>query len=222
MKTLIKRPQLFTPFAVKAVNAKDRTFDGLAATWDLDLGGDKIHPGAFVKTLQLWKSGALVIPLIDNHGYQSAIHDVVGSMVEGEERTEGLWTKFEVDEGQDGDKLLRHIERKRINGLSIGYEAVQPERDEIGVRHLREVKLFEVSVVIWPMNPNATFDSASIKAMLEGMDDRQKQELRAFMDAEAVKAAEQDKYPEEKAAQLRAQIFSLRLRSLLPKGTQQH
>jgi HK97 family phage prohead protease len=209
--------RIVTPFEVKGVNATDRTFEGLAATYDLDLGGDIIHPGAFAKTLALWKSGAFAVPLIDNHGYSSAIRNVVGSMVEAEEQEKGLWAKFEVDEDADGDKLIRHITRKRINGLSIGYEAVAPERDDIGIRHLKEVKLFEVSAVIWPMNPNATFDtdSVSVKSLFEGLTDEQKTELRAFMDAEAAKAAENAQLSEEQAAALRARLLKLRLRPLL-------
>jgi HK97 family phage prohead protease len=208
---------IITPFEVKGVNAADRTFEGLAATYDPDLSGDIIHPGAFAKTLTLWKSGAFAVPLIDNHGYRSAIHDVVGSMIEAEETEQGLRAKFEVDEGPDGDKLLRHIERKRINGLSIGYEAVAPERDELGVRHLKEIKLFEVSAVIWPMNPAAQFDtdSVNVKSLFERLDDEQKKELRAFMDAEAAKAAEKTQYPEEKMDALRANLLALRLRPLL-------
>ena len=39
--------------------------------------------------------------------------------------------------------------------MSIGYEPVVFEYDETGIRHLKEVTLWEVSVVTWAMNPEA-------------------------------------------------------------------
>jgi len=43
-----------------------------------------------------------------------------------------------------------------MNELSIGYDPVTFDYDkQDGIRHLREVKLWEVSVVTWAMNPEA-------------------------------------------------------------------
>ena len=39
--------------------------------------------------------------------------------------------------------------------LSIGYDPVVFDYDENGIRHLREVKLWEISVVTWAMNEQA-------------------------------------------------------------------
>jgi uncharacterized protein len=215
MKTLTKS---FAPFEVKAVDDSARTFEGLASTWDLDLGGDVIHKGAFAKTLTYWREQGFAVPLIDQHRYGS-IKDVLGSMVDAEERDEGLWARFEVDEDADGDKALRHVKRKRLNGLSIGYEAVQPERDEIGVRHLREVKLYEVSLVLWPMNPGAQFDPASAKSLLTEMTDEEKEALREALAEEAKATARENAPPKqlstEQADALRARLLALRLRPLL-------
>jgi HK97 family phage prohead protease len=154
------------PLSVKAVDIKERTFEGLAATWDLDLGGDIIHRGAFKDTLLWWKANGSAIPLVNNHRYHG-IEDVLGSVVDAEETDAGLLAKFEVDEGERGDLLFRHIAKNRLNGLSIGYEAENPERDSEGVRHLKKIKLFEVSAVIWPMQPGARFDPSSVKSAEE-------------------------------------------------------
>lgn len=42
-----------------------------------------------------------------------------------------------------------------LNELSIGYDPVVFDYDAEGIRHLREIKLWEVSVVTWAMNPEA-------------------------------------------------------------------
>jgi uncharacterized protein len=54
------------------------------------------------------------------------------------------------------------IKAKVIKGLSIGYEAVQ-ESMEDSVRLLKEVRLWEVSIVTFPMNLDATI--GSVKAL---------------------------------------------------------
>lgn len=219
MKTLTRA---LRPFEIKAVDEGSRTFEGLAATWDLDLGGDVIHRGAFAKTLTFWKERGFAIPLIDQHRYTS-IHDVLGSMVEAEERDEGLWARFEVDDDAPGQKLLRHIKNQRINGLSIGYEAVQPERGDNGIRHLREVKLYEVSAVLWPMNPGAQIDAGSVKSLSDLTDEELRAEV-ARRDAEAKAAADAANptlTPEQQDA-LRTLLLKTRLRPLLSRTTGQN
>lgn len=180
----------FAPFAAKAVDLEARTFEGLASTWDLDLGGDVIHKGAFARTLDHWKANPTrVIPLIDQHRYNSAF-DVLGKLVDASETDEGLSAKFEVVPGDDGDRLLARLRGGYLNGLSIGYQAVgNPEYETVtrddgvkeSVRHLREIKLFEVSAVIWGMNPGALIDTHSVKGLFGALSPEEKAELRALL-----------------------------------------
>lgn len=211
------------PFEIKSLDTSARTFQGLAAAWSEDLGGDVIHKGAFKKTLGYWREKGFSIPLLNQHSTYNGIHDVLGSMLEAEEADEGLLSEFEVDDGPDGHKLLRHIERKRLNGLSIGYEAVESEVDSEGVRHLYEIKLMEVSAVIWPMNVDAVIDASSVKSLLSEMTDDVLGELTDALRAEA-KARQQAANPtisQEKADELRARLLSLRLRPLLSPARQE-
>jgi HK97 family phage prohead protease len=160
------------PFEIKATDAETRTFEGLASTWSLDLGGDVIHPGAFRSTLKEWKRTGRVIPLIDQHRYQSVRH-VLGKLLEAEETDAGLLTKWRVVEGQDGDELLHRLRGGMIDGLSLGYNAKKwdtEEKDGAVIRHIKEIELQEVSAVIWGMNPGALIDTASVKTMLDAVD----------------------------------------------------
>lgn len=231
--TTDRRRQIKTalrPFAIKAVDATERTFEGFAAAWTQDLGRDVIHPGAFAKTLTYWREKGFSIPLINQHNYYNGIHDVLGSMVDAKETDEGLWAKFEVDDGPEGEKLLRHIVKKRLNGLSIGYEAVEAETDKDGIRHLREIKLFEVSAVIWPMNEDAVFDPGSVKSLLgndealKELNDEELTELKETLEREATARAEKANppIPKEKADELRARLLKLRLRPLTVRTSGQN
>lgn len=172
-----KSPQILSRFELKSVDEEARTFTGLASTNDLDYGGDVIIPGAFKRTLTNWRKGKKVMPLIDSHNYGS-IRSVIGKMLTAEETSDGLETSFEVIEGIDGDEAFRRIKGGYVDGLSIGYEPVKirrPNEEEQlkGIwRFLEEIKLVEISVVLWPMNPNARIDTNSVKSLLTIAKDR--------------------------------------------------
>lgn len=160
------------PFEFKNVDAKARTFEGLAATWELDLGDDVIHRGAFKDDLAAWKRDkSRVIPLLDTHDSFS-IYSAVGKLLEAKETAAGLWTKWEVIEGSDGDGVLERIRKGVVNKMSIGYKPIKYEFEESDnarygiVRHLHKVELGEVSLVLRPMNPGAVVDTDSVKSLL--------------------------------------------------------
>lgn len=209
-------------FTVKSVDAKARTFEGLSAAYTLDSGNDEIKVGAFAQTIARWKQGGkkTVKPLIDQHVYNS-VRRVVGKIIEMEERPQegGLWTKFQVVPGNDGDEILHRVEGGFVTGLSIGYRAIKfsfEEREGLGmVRILEELALEEVSLVIWGMNPDALIDTDSVKSQLEALD-RKRSELLAMLepDNEEKKtppetAPASAKTPEEKIIALRAKVAVL-------------
>lgn len=233
---------LLTPFQVKAVNAEERTFEGLASTWDLDLGGDVIHPGAFKKTLREWKSGGRTVKLFYGHNYYD-IDSLLGKMVAAEETKDGLQATFKVTEGDQGDRVLAFIQDGVLDSMSIGYRAVKveypnDEEERQGVfRHLKEVELREVSVVPFPMNPAARIDTDSIKALIgryEGRDlnDEERAELKALrseLDALLVKEEPQQGTegdalaPEDqKRAEIEARLRDLRIRAAATRIASRH
>ena len=53
------------------------------------------------------------------------------------------------------------IEAGALDGLSIGYRTVKSQRDENGRRLLTELDLWEVSVVTFPMLPEARIGAKS-------------------------------------------------------------
>lgn len=170
---------LVARFEVKGLDEEARTFSGLAATWDLDLGGDVIEPGAFKRTLKNWKSSKRVLPLLDSHN-GSSVRAAVGKLVDAEEAEKGLDATFQVIDGPDGDEVFRRVKGGYVDGLSIGYSAVnvrypetEAEKNSGVYRYLKEVKLHEVSVVLWPMNPEARIDTATAKALLMAAKNRE-------------------------------------------------
>ena len=87
------------------------------------------------------------------------------------EDAKGLWVKGrllpEVEKGREAAALLA---AGAIDGLSIGYRTVKAERDGKGQRLLQELELWEVSLVTFPMLPEARVGSKS-DPMQQGLKD---------------------------------------------------
>jgi HK97 family phage prohead protease len=188
MKTQTKT---LAPFEIKATDDSGMTFEGLSSTWELDLGGDVIHKGAFTRTLDHWRSSKKIIPLIDQHNYGS-VRAVVGKMTDARETDEGLYTSWEMLDTEDGREVYARIKGGFVDGLSIGYRVIGEPEIEDGVRHIREVALEEVSAVIWPMNPGARIQA--VKAALQNMTNDELKELGVLTEDPA--PAEADPEPE--------------------------
>jgi HK97 family phage prohead protease len=138
--------QLNVKLQVKSLDEQGR-FIGLASVYgNVDLGGDVVEPGAFAKTIQD-RGGEE--PLLFAHDTRQPIglaklRDTnLGLLIEGE-------LVLDVPKARETYSLLKH---KVLRGLSIGYDLIKSDIVN-GVR--RELKLFEVSVVVVPMNELAT------------------------------------------------------------------
>lgn len=190
MKTL---DRLVAPFEVKELDEDARTFTGYAAAWSLDLGDDRIHQGAFKESIAAWRKSKQAMPLINSHHYFD-INSVIGQLLDAEEDDVGLLTKWEVIDGKDGDAVLTRLRPSRRTGraplgsMSMGYEAQKFDFEDSDastygqIRNLRKVALKEVSLVIFPMNPDATIDVSSVKLQMKHASAEAIAEVRSFLD----------------------------------------
>jgi HK97 family phage prohead protease len=174
------RKNLDLPFDLKEATDAGK-FSGVASVYGaLDLGGDVVERGAFAKTL----AERPTVPVL----WQHRTDEVIG---EGKLRSTqaGLSIEAELDlEDPTAAKAFRKLKRGLIKGLSIGYESVKDEVKN-GVRHLQELKLWEVSVVTFPMLPAAqvtsvkSYDLDELKSALE--DEEFKQQVLSLLGVEA-------------------------------------
>jgi HK97 family phage prohead protease len=103
----------------------------------------------------------------------------IGIWDEVREDATGLWVKgrilAEVEKGREAAALLQ---AGAIDGLSIGYRTVKSERDGRGRRLLTELELWEVSLVTFPMLPEAR-----VAAKGDALDDTWRSLAQIFDDA---------------------------------------
>jgi hypothetical protein len=125
----------------------------LSTFGNLDLGGDIVEAGAFKKTLQ----ERPVNPLIWHHDSFEP-HKVVGSFT-AKEDAKGLFINADFLSDPDSQNMrtkLRELRERGVKlGLSIGFQAIKFVWDKINgepVRLLKELKLNEGSLTLFPMN----------------------------------------------------------------------
>jgi HK97 family phage prohead protease len=153
---------------------------GYASTFgNVDHGGDVVVAGAFKKSLDV-----IGLPMLL---WQHKMDEPpIGVVQEMREDAKGLWFKASIPKDQ-GDPLLNRIgaglKRRTIKSTSIGYKTAKSERRKSdNVRLLRELKLYEISVVNMPMNPLASIDT--VKGMVTFQDLPVLREAKAW-DADA-------------------------------------
>lgn len=161
----MKSPFLTFDFEIKSLDEKTGMFEGYASTFgNVDLGGDMVMPGAFKKTIRENKGK---FPILADHDPSRQI----GWNHEASEDEKGLLVKGEllVDDIPDARAkraiMKKALELKTSAGLSIGYRAIRWSMDEdkttqMRYRKLQELKLFEYSVVTFPMNTEAIATAA--------------------------------------------------------------
>ena len=117
-----------------------------------DQGGDVVQRGAYAASLKAMAVAGRRVKMLWQHdpGEPIGVWDVV------REDATGLWVKGrilpDVARGREAAALLG---AGAIDGLSIGYRTVRAERDGKGQRVLAELELWEVSLVTFPMLPEA-------------------------------------------------------------------
>lgn len=139
------------PFEVKEISEDSEyfTFEGYASTFgNIDLGDDIIVRGAFSKTL---KKNAEV-PVL----WQHQMSEPVGKSIRLNEDDKGLYIKAILPKSDTlvSGRIIPQMKVGSIREMSIGFFTRESDMEK-GVRLLKEIELFEVSLVTKAMNPQA-------------------------------------------------------------------
>jgi HK97 family phage prohead protease len=141
----------FTPLDLKRVES-DGTFTGYASLFHTeDLGHDIVLPGAFRDSLA--RRGATGVKLL----YQHNPAEPIGVWESLKEDARGLYARgrlmLAVTRAREVLALMR---AGALDGLSIGFRTVTGQRDaKTGIRRLARIDLWEISIVTFPLLPEA-------------------------------------------------------------------
>lgn len=146
------------------------TLEGYASTFgNVDLGGDIIVKGAFTKTIANIKANG--IPLLADH--VASTSSVLGTIFDASEDEAGLKVKARFSSAPSAQDVRTKLLEGHLNRMSIGYDPVEygfvDGEDGRQNRKLIEIKLWETSVVVFPMNPEAAV--TRVKSLIGSLDE---------------------------------------------------
>ena len=146
------------------LDAEKREIDGHAGiTKTEDLGGDTIESGAFKRTIKERFTKNLV-------KFRFMHRDPIGKVLRLAEDSTGLAFAAKISRTVLGDDVLTLIQDEAVDAMSIGFRPKVVELDEddldrfgFAKRRIKDLDLFEISVVDLGMHPDARIEG--VKAL---------------------------------------------------------
>jgi len=178
-----------SPFEFKSLDDAG-TFEATVAVFNnVDKGGDRILPGAFIKTLTAWKASGDPIPVIFNHDWGTPDAHI-GVVDDAMETDKGLYVKGRLDVADNpvAKQVHRLMQRRSLKEFSFGYSVPKggEKRAKDGANELSQIDLAEVGPTLKGMNPATELHSVKSALGVEE-EPRDAEELR-----EAANRAERD------------------------------
>ena len=215
-------------FDIKADNG---TITGYASTWtrEPDSYGDIVAKGAFTESIANIKAEGKVLPLLYNHD-NDELKNFIGTVTELEEDDHGLKFTAAFDATSEAQRARELAMDGRLAKFSFAYDVLDQGEVELEdgrkANELRKLNIHEVSLVLYPANPDTSV--VSVKAEPEkkvmgviqiSLDDEAKELIKSgrrnsAKDAEAIREAisllqgvlgELDDTPEEEEAKAKSE-----------------
>jgi len=125
---------------------------------NIDLGGDRMLPGSFTKTIQDWQAKGDPLPVIWSHEWDNpSAHIGFVNPADMKETDQGLEVKMQFDLDRPFAEQVFHLQKtRRVTQFSFGYYVTDSEVVKEGpdtIRNIKAVDLFEVGPTLLGMNP---------------------------------------------------------------------
>ena len=156
-------------------NADGGEIVAYASTFDRipDAFGDVVAPGAFAKSLADWQASGNPIPLLFGHRTDDPRMNL-GAVIEASEDERGLRIRARFDEDNEVAQYTRKLVKEgRLTKLSFAYDTLDSDiitlDDGTRANELKELKIYEISLVPIPANQLTEVISAKAAAELPPM-----------------------------------------------------
>ncbi|MCU1787512.1 HK97 family phage prohead protease [Pectobacterium polaris] len=174
------KQRLDIPLQLKSVSDSGE-FEGYGSVFGVkDSYDDVVIPGAFSASLQAWKEKNSLPALL----WQHRVDEPIGIYTEMKEDEVGLYVKGRllIDDDPLSKRAHAHMKAGSLTGLSIGYMLKDWEYDRTKeVFLLKEIDLWEVSLVTFPSNDEARVSDVK-SALARGETPSQKSIERVLRD----------------------------------------
>ncbi len=149
------------------MNIKTKTFEvqtagtisGYASTWirEPDSYGDVVAKGAFLDSIEQIKDSGKPIPLLWNHD-SADLKSFIGTVTELNEDDHGLYFEATFDDTPEAQRARQLASDGRLAKFSFAYDVLDQGEVELEdgrkANELRKLNIHEVSLVMYPANPD--------------------------------------------------------------------
>ena len=149
------------------VKADHGTISGYASTWtrEPDSYGDIVVKGAFAEHIAQIKEEGRVLPFLFNHKADD-LNAYIGTVIELKEDDHGLYFEGTFDDTPEGQRARELALDGRLCKFSFAYDVLEAGEitleDGRKANELRKLNIHEVSLVMYPANPDTSV--VSVKA----------------------------------------------------------
>lgn len=143
------------------VKAENGTITGYASTWirEPDSYGDIVAKGAFKECIDEIKAEGKTLPLLYNHD-GSDLFNFIGIVNDLEEDEIGLKFEAAFDDTPEGQRARQLSMDGRLCKFSFAYDVLDQAtvtlEDGREVNELRKLNIHEISLVLYPANPDTS------------------------------------------------------------------
>lgn len=146
----------YVDFKVKSADLEEGVISGYASVFgNVDSYGDIVVKGAFSGFLKRAAESGKVVPIFYGHNMEDPKANI-GGTIELREDGRGLFFKAQLDLSGNtyGRVVYEQLKDGRLDSLSFGYSVLDAKMTDTGYE-LRELELYEISVVPVPANREA-------------------------------------------------------------------
>lgn len=136
-----------------------------------DSYGDIVRKGAFAETIKEWKASGNTLPVLFGHNMSDPDYNL-GGVIEAREDDRGLLVKGQLDlDNPKAKQVYKLLKGRRLSQLSFAFDIREDGtvtlEDDVQVRELRNLKLYEVSLV--PIGANQDTEVLAVKAVADAV-----------------------------------------------------
>lgn len=177
------------PLRIKAVGEDDDVAEGTIKAYasvfgNVDSYGDVVEKGAFARTIKAWEDSDNVLPLLWGHNTSDPDFNI-GAVTKASEDDNGLLIEATFDmDNPKAAQVYRLCKGRRVHDLSFAFDIVEAGEGKIDdrpVRLLKDLDLFECSIVPYGANPEteivAVKHSVEAFARSLGMNEKRSESL---------------------------------------------
>lgn len=143
------------------VKADNGSITGYASTWirEPDSYGDVVAKGAFLDSIAQIEAEGKTIPLLWNHDSYD-LKSFIGTVTDLEEDDHGLKFTATFDDTEEAQRARQLASDGRLAKFSFAYDVIEEAEIELEdgrkANELRKLRIHEVSLVMYPANPDTS------------------------------------------------------------------